>query len=146
MSARQTATCKKKKKLKKRKLKIMEKKMTKKDFYNEIITMATANERQDIVEFCEHEIELLNKKRTNGNKKANEKMEQGVELVYDALVECGKVTATELIAKSDLTAIANDIGVVTTQKVSAYLNKLVDCGRVGKVTEKKKTYFFVNEN
>ena len=144
MSARQTATCKKK--LKKRKLKIMEKKMTKKDFYNEIITMATANERQDIVEFCEHEIELLNKKRTNGNKKANEKMEQGVELVYNALVGQGRVTATQLIANGDLKALENDDGVVTTQKVSAYLNKLVESGRVGKVIEKKKTYFFVKEN
>jgi hypothetical protein len=124
----------------------MEKKMTKKDFYNEIITMATANERQDIVEFCEHEIELLNKKRTNGNKKANEKMEQGIELVYNALVGQGRVTATQLIANGDLKALENDDGVVTTQKVSAYLNKLVESGRVGKVTEKKKTYFFVNEN
>lgn len=124
----------------------MEKKMTKKDFYNEIITMATANERQDIVEFCEHEIELLNKKRTNGNKKANEKMEQGIELVYNALVGQGRVTATQLIANGNLKALENDDGVVTTQKVSAYLNKLVDCGRVGRVVEKKKTYFFVKEN
>ena len=124
----------------------MEKKMTKKDFYNEIITMATASERQDIVEFCEHEIELLNKKRTNGNKKANEKMEQGVELVYNALVGQGRVTATQLIANGDLKALENDDGVVTTQKVSAYLNKLVESGRVGKVIEKKKTYFFVKEN
>jgi glycine cleavage system aminomethyltransferase T len=121
----------------------MEKKMTKKDFYNEIITMATENERQDIVEFCEHEIELLERKKSNGKAKVNEKVEQGVELVYNALVEIGRATATELIAKSNLKELANEDGVVTTQKVSAYLNKLVASGRVEKLVEKKKTYFFV---
>jgi nucleoside phosphorylase len=61
------------------------------------------------------------------------------------LAKVDKATATELIAKGGLTALANADGVVTTQKVSAYLKKLVDCGRAVKVVEKKKTYFSVAE-
>ena len=120
----------------------MEKKVTKREMY-ELIKTKLANDNE-IVEFCDHEIELLDRKKSNGKAKVNEKLDANVELVYNALVEVGeKVTATELIAKTDLSALANDVGVVTTQKVSAYLNKLVTVDRVEKVTEKKKTYFSV---
>lgn len=120
----------------------MEKKVTKREMY-ELIKTKLANDNE-IVEFCDHEIELLDRKKSNGKAKVNEKLDANVELVYNALVEVGeKVTATELIAKIDLSALANDVGVVTTQKVSAYLNKLVAVDRVEKVIEKKKTYFSV---
>ena len=58
----------------------MEKKMTKKEMFTLIATLNESN--QEIVDFCNHEIELLEKKKSNGNAKANEKMEQSVELVY----------------------------------------------------------------
>ena len=117
-------------------------KVTKREMY-ELIKTKLANDNE-IVEFCDHEIELLDRKKSNGKAKVNEKLDANVELVYNALVEVGeKVTATELIAKTDLSALANDVGVVTTQKVSAYLNKLVAVDRVEKVIEKKKTYFSV---
>jgi glycine cleavage system aminomethyltransferase T len=124
----------------------MEKKMTKRDFYNEIIELATDCERQDIIDFCNHELELLEKKKSNGKAKVNETMDKNIELVYNALVEMNeRATATELIAKesANLKPLENDLGVITTQKVSAYLNKLVASGRVAKETEKKKTYFSV---
>ena len=114
--------------------------MTKKEMFNLIKTLNASN--QEIVDFCDHEIELLDNKKSNGNKKANEKMEQAVELVYSALVLVDKaVTASELIAQTDLTALENESGVVSTQKVSAMLKKLVDSGRVEKLVDKKKTYF-----
>jgi hypothetical protein len=123
----------------------MEKKMTKRDYFNKIMT-AMANDTE-IVEFCKHEIELLDKKKTNGKAKVNETLDKSLDLVFNALAEIGTpCTTTELIAKSDLSAIANDLGVVTTQKVSNYLNKLVDSGKVNKVTDKKKTYFSIVED
>ena len=121
----------------------MDKKMTKRDYYNEIIAIATEMERQDLVDFANHEIELLDKKKSSGKGKVNETMDKNIELVYNALAEIGKSTASELIAKADLSPLANELNIVSTQKVSAYLNKLVACGRVAKATEKKKTYFFV---
>ena len=119
--------------------------MTKKEMFTLIATLNASN--QEIVDFCKHEIELLEKKKSNGNAKANEKMEQAVELVYNALAELNKpVAVSELIAESDLSALANESGVVSTQKVSALLKKLVDGGKVEKFTEKKKTYFKVKED
>lgn len=120
----------------------MEKKMTKKEMFTLIATLNASN--QAIVDFCNHEIELLDNKKSNGNKKANEKMEKSVELVYNALVSAiVPVSASELIAKGGLDELANEFGVVSTQKVSAYLNKLVAVGKVEKYTDKKKTYFKV---
>lgn len=120
--------------------------MTKREKFNVAIEMATANGNEMLVEFFKHEIELLDKKKSNGNAKANEKMEKSVELVYNALVSAGTpVSASELIAKGGLDELENEFGVVSTQKVSAYLNKLVAVGKVVKFTEKKKTYFKVAE-
>ena len=114
--------------------------MTKKEMFTLIATLNASN--QAIVDFCNHEIELLDNKKSNGNAKANEKMEKSVELVYNALASVGKAVAvSELIAETDLSALANESGVVSTQKVSALLKKLVDGGKVEKYTDKKKTYF-----
>lgn len=116
--------------------------MTKKEMFTLIATLNASN--QEIVDFCNHEIELLEKKKSNGNAKANEKMEQSVELVYKALVLVGRaVTASELIAETDLSALANESGVVSTQKVSAMFKKLKEQGKVESYTDKKKTYFKV---
>lgn len=118
----------------------MEKKMTKKEMFTLIATLNASN--QEIVDFCNHEIELLDNKKSNGNKKANEKMAKEVEIVYNALVSVGRaVTASELIAETDLSALANESGVVSTQKVSAMLKKLKEQGKVETYPDKKKTYF-----
>lgn len=121
----------------------MEKKMTKRDYFNEIIAIATELERQDLIDFAKHEIELLDKKKSSGKGKANATMDKNVELVYEELAKVDRATATELIAKGGLNSLANELGVVTPQKISAYLNKLVAQDRVEKITEKKKTYFSV---
>ena len=118
----------------------MEKKMTKREKFEMLKALVKDNDM--LVEFIDHEIELLDKKKSNGNAKANEKMEKSVELVYNALVSADmSVSASELIAKGGLDELANEFGVVSTQKVSAYLNKLVASGKVVRYTDKKKTYF-----
>lgn len=118
----------------------MEKKMTKKEMFTLIASLNASN--QAIVDFCNHEIELLDNKKSNGNKKANEKVAKETEIVYNALVAVGRaVSASELIAETDLSALENESGVVSTQKVSAMLKKLVESGKVEKYTDKKKTYF-----
>lgn len=120
----------------------MEKKITKREKFEMLKALVVDNAM--LVEFIDHEIELLDKKKSNGNAKANEKMATEVELVYNALVSVGRATtASELIAETDLSALANESGVVSTQKVSAMLKKLKEQGRVETYTEKKKTYFKV---
>ena len=128
------------KKIIKGKVKVMEKKMTKKEKFE--MLKALVKDNAMLVEFIDHEIELLDKKKSQGNAKANEKMDSQVAVVYNALASANKpISVSELIAETDLSALANESGVVSTQKVSALLKKLVDGGKVEKYTDKKKTYF-----
>ena len=118
----------------------MEKKVTKREKFEMLKALVADNAM--LVEFIDHEIELLDNKKSNGNKKANEKVAKETEIVYNALVAIGRaVTASELIAESDLSALENESGVVSTQKVSAVFKKLKAQGKVESYTDKKKTYF-----
>lgn len=118
----------------------MEKKMTKREKFEMVKAYVAENEM--LVEFINHEIELLERKKTNGNSKANEKSANEMRLVYNALATLNRaVSASELIAESDLTALENENGIVSTQKVSAVLKKLIESGKVESYKDKKKTYF-----
>ena len=118
----------------------MEKKVTKREKFE--MLKALVKDNAMLVEFIDHEIELLDKKKSQGNAKANEKMDSQVALVYNALVTVGKsVTVSDLIKETDLTALANESGVVSPQKVSAMFKKLKEQGKVESYTDKKKTYF-----
>lgn len=121
----------------------MEKKMTKKEMFAQIIAMAKGEKveilAEEIVAFAEHEIELLAKKSSTSTKtKTQKENEVFVEQVYEALMKVGKpVTVTELMGASEKTACFSN------QKLSALLKKLKDSGRIDKKIEGKKTYFFV---
>ena len=109
--------------------------MTKKEMYAEIKNLLADNE--EIVAFCEHEIELLSKKRS-GNSKAKAEAEARAEKVYNALAEMeNPVTISELQA---LTSDAEVAG-YSNQRVSALIRKLGE--RVTKEVVKGKSYFSV---
>ena len=120
----------------------MEKKMTKKEMFGrliEVVKGANVEDTNAMVEFLNHEIELVSKKRSGQTKtqKANEKL---VEVVYEAIANAGHpVTVTELFK-----AVEND-EIKSAQKVSALVKKLVDAERVVRVEDKKKAYFTIAE-
>lgn len=109
--------------------------MTKKEMFNLIATVNADNE--EIVEFCNKEIELLEKRKGSKTptktQKANEGIMDSIEQTLSTLE--GGVTVTELIASSE--ALAG----LTNQKVSALLRKMIEAGRVEKTLKAKKAYF-----
>ncbi len=119
----------------------MEKRITKRMQYTDIIEMAKLANRLDIVEFCEHEIELLDKKSvrnaTTLTKTQKENLET-VEVIYNTLQELDKPASIADLMSANAT-LAN----LSTQKISALLKKLVDSNRVVKVTEKNKAIFSI---
>ena len=120
----------------------MAKEMTKKEKFGMAIEMAKNNNNAMLVEFFKHEIELLDRKKSNGNAKANDKALATLDLLYNKLVEYGEpITASDLIMEYGLEELANEKGLVTPQKVSPYLNKLVEMGKATKTSDKKKTLF-----
>lgn len=117
------------------------KKITKKDLFNEVIKLAQENGRNDLVEFAQHEIDLLNSKKSNGTMTATQKENENIKaIILEELARVDKaVTITELQAESE--KLAN----YSNQKVSALLKQLVDTKQVAKVTDKKKSYFTIAE-
>ena len=112
-------------------------KLTKKDYFKKIMEVC-AND-SNIVAFCEHEIELLNKKNSSkGQTKAQKENEDIKIAIVEALKVVGKaVTISELQASNE------NMAQYSNQKLSALLKQLVDTNEVVKTTDKKKSYFSV---
>lgn len=116
----------------------MEKRVTKRDIYADIITMAREAQREDIVEFCEVQIEQLERKAEKAKERKASKAAAG-----DALKDAIAAVLTEdLQTAADITEKVMDAGdEVTRAKVVARLTKLVKEGIAGKMqvkVDKKK--------
>ena len=112
-------------------------KVTQKDYFAQIIALAKANERADLVEFCESRIALLEKKSGKVSAKKTAEVDANTKAVYDALVAVGKpVTVSELTKTA--TNVVKDFA---PQKTSAYLKKLVDGGKAVRTMDKKTALF-----
>ena len=111
------------------------KKMTKKDYFN--VIKGLVSDRQDLVDFIDHEIELLSKKSSRtAPTKTQVENEAIKEKIVATLVELGRyATITEIQnANTELADLSN-------QKISALLKQLVDTNIVDKMIDKKKAYF-----
>ena len=111
----------------------MANKMTKKDMFNAI--KAVEGLSQEMKDFIDHEIELLEKK--SSNKKATKTQEENVEIKAEikAVLTAEGATVTEIQSRSEI--LSN----LSNQRVSALLRQLIDAGEVVKTTDKKKSYF-----
>jgi len=110
-----------------------DKKMTQRDYFNEIIDLALDNGREDIADFAKSRIALLDKK--SDNKKPTKKQEENADL---------KVKIAEVVADKALTVTevvkALDVE-VSAQKVTALLKQMVDAGTVNRTVDKKTARF-----
>lgn len=113
--------------------------MTKREMFNLIATVNADN--AEIVEFCNHELQLLDARKGTSSKKKDAETESRREAVFNALLaaDCEEgVTVTELIASAE-----NEVRDFTNQRVSALLRKLCEENRVNKEIRGKKSYFRV---
>lgn len=115
------------------------KRVTKKESFERIEAILVAQGENELAEAVRHEIELLSK-RKNGETKAQKENVELAEKLFNKLVEMDRpATATEVFNEIR----EEDEAFTSNQKVSALLKKLVDAGRVTKVSDKKKSYFSV---
>ena len=115
-------------------------KVTKKDYFEEVIKIAKELGRTDLVEFAQHELDLLKKKTSTKSTKTNEEQIALMEKIVNALNEIGRsVTITELQKENA------EMAEYSNQKLSAMLKKLVDNKQVTKIVDKKKSYFTTAE-
>ena len=125
----------------------MEKRLTKKDYFEMIKGICA--DRADIVDFCNHEIELLSRKNSkSGATKTQKENEIVANMLIEELAKIGKpITITDLMNTSDIVKgyILENGNNLTNQKISAIFKQLVESQKIVKVVDKKKSYFSIGE-
>ena len=107
--------------------------MTKREMFVAIASKVADN--QEMVDFINHEIELLDARKSGkGLTKTQKANEEVKAVIAEVLAEVEKATVTDLIKDERL-------GGFTNQKISALLRQMKDKGLVDKTMEGKKAYF-----
>ena len=113
------------------------KKMTKVEKFAMLKAIPAVAENEMLVEFIDHEVELLNKK--NSAEKKPTKTQVANEGIKDAILdgmEDGRLyTLTEIQKESPACAE------LTNQKISSLLRQMVDAHEVDRIEEKRKALF-----
>lgn len=129
------------------------KKLTKKDLFKMVrgvVENSNVDNQVELLEFIDHELELLNNKairKANGETPTAKENAEILRLAMEHLEGVEKATISEIL--KDCEVIANYITIagknISNQKLSAVLNKGVEDKKLCKVTEKKVTYFSINQ-
>ena len=122
----------------------MTKKMTKKEMFAVVVevventTSVPAERKAEMIEFLNHEIELLNKKSSkSGQTKTQKENEILKEQLLSAFAEMEKP-----VTISEFQELSNEpVAQLSNQKLSALLNQLVKAKKMVKTIEKKKSHF-----
>ena len=115
----------------------MANKMTKKDYFNQLLAIKEVSANEGLVGFINHEIELLAKK---SGKSGQTKTQKENEVILKTIVECLATDRTPMTI-TELQGAYTELANFSNQKLSALMKKLVDNGTVTKTIDKKKSYF-----
>lgn len=126
-----------------------EKKMTKAQKYEvikNIVLASGAENRVEMVDFIDHEIELLNKKSGKNRMTKTQKINLEIaDALKNIMVGIARpVQVKELLASDEVKNLSEDYGMLSGQKVTAILSGMVKRGEVIRTEEKKVAYFSIN--
>ena len=113
------------------------KKLTKRDHFNALLNLAEVKADPKLVDFINHEIELLDKKNSADKKPtAQQTANDSIKVaILDNMVEGKAYTITDLIKTIP------ECADLTNQRVSALVRQLVEAGKVLRTEDKRKAYF-----
>ena len=114
-----------------------EKKITKRDRYNELLNIADVKANTDLVAFIEHELELLDRK-SGGEKKLTPTQLANVEIKETILDE---MEVGRLYTISEMLKVLPCCAELTNQKVTRMVSDLVKDGKLVRTEDKRKAYF-----
>lgn len=111
-------------------------KMTKKDYFNAILAIPQVSANPELVDFINHELELLAKKNSSRKGELTETQKENIALGEEIV---------QFMAKRELTTIAEirkHFG-VSSQKVTPIMTSLEKAGRINRTIDKRVSYFSV---
>jgi DNA-binding HxlR family transcriptional regulator len=115
------------------------KKLTKKDYFKELKEIVTEIGRTDLVDFIDHEVELLSKK---SSKVAPTKTQVENEKIKSVIVDTLKALDRPVVI-TELQSANEELATYSNQKISALLTQLVNANIVTREVDKKKAYFSI---
>lgn len=113
--------------------------MTKREKFEAIKVYVQDNE--ELVEFCDHEIELLEKKI--GTLSKAEKAKRDANAVYSAEIVTYLTVEDRPVTIKEIKAGVASLADATSQKISSLLNGLIKDGKVQRDYVKKVSYFAI---
>ena len=115
------------------------KKLTKKDYFKELKEIVAEIGRTDLVDFIDHEVELLSKK---SSKVAPTKTQVENEKIKSVIVDTLKALDRPVVI-TEIQSANEELATYSNQKISALLTQLVNANIVTREVDKKKAYFSI---
>lgn len=116
----------------------MTKKITKREMF--AMMMEKYNFTVEERAFIEHEIELLDRKKSSTGERKLTATQVANESLKEIIMEVLNST-NELLTVTDIIKSHAELAELSNQKVSALMTQLKDANKVEKVVEKRKSYF-----
>ena len=113
------------------------KKITKRERFQSLLSLSQVQADPGMVEFIEHELELLAKK--NSSEKKPTAQQTANETIKSAIL--AGMEDNHLYTITDLQKAIPELADLSNQKVSALVRQLKDAGLVVKTEDKRKSYF-----
>ena len=113
------------------------KKRTKRDYFNSLLALDEVKSNPKLVDFINHELELLDKKNSADKKPtAQQTANDSIKVaILDNMVEGKMYTITDIIKS------VPECAELTNQRVSALVRQLKDEGKIVRTEDKRKAYF-----
>lgn len=113
------------------------KKMTKRDYFNRLLTLDAVTADSELVAFINNELDLLARK--NSADKKPTAVQQANEELKEAILNAMK--PDEKYTVSDFIKTVPECSDKSNQKISAMVSQLIAENKVQKITEKRVSYF-----
>ena len=116
------------------------KKMTKRDYYNALLALDEVKSNPNLVDFINHELELLAKKNSAEKKPtAVQVANNGIkEVIVETLTDSGRMMTISEMQKANA-----ELGKLSNQRISALVRQLIADGVLERIEDKRKAYFKV---
>ena len=116
------------------------KKMTKRDYFNQLLEIEGVTANADLVNFIGHELELLAKKNASGSSKPTA-VQVANEGIKSEILECMANEPNRLFTISEMMKLFPCCAELSNQRVSALVRQLKEEGKVERLEEKRKAVF-----
>ena len=115
-----------------------EKKITKREHFNTLLALEEVKANAKLVEFIQHELELLDRKNASGEKKMTA-TQVANENLKEQLVE--EMEENRLYTISEMLKVLPCCAELTNQKVTRLVSDLVKDNKIIRTEDKRKAYF-----